>query len=266
VDEAEQLLSGLEDDSATACAVAGVRLARGEPAAAETALRRRLRELEEHERPSPYPVGASVCLEEASLLELLARAELERGALDDARATAERLAELARRAGCDEIAGRAARTVGHALLAAGEDEAAFAALERALALFVRLELPLETARTHVLLARGSPDRPIAVHEGRAALDGFEHLGAARDADAAAAFLRSIGVKAARSRRRDVGVLTKREREVLELLAEGLSNRELAERLFLTRKTVEHHVRSVLRKLGLRSRAEAAAYAVRHLDR
>jgi len=54
--------------------------------------------------------------------------------------------------------------------------------------------------------------------------------------------------------------------VLGLLGAGLSNRAMAERLYLTRKTVEHHVRSVLAKLDLANRAEAAAYAVRHLER
>jgi DNA-binding CsgD family transcriptional regulator len=52
--------------------------------------------------------------------------------------------------------------------------------------------------------------------------------------------------------------------VLRLLGEGLSNREMAARLFISPKTAEHHVSRVYAKLGLRSRAEAAAYAVRNL--
>lgn len=266
VDEAERLVAGLEDHPSLACAIAAIRLARGEAAAAEAAVRRRLRELEEHERPGPYPVGAGACLQEASLLELLALAELEQGKQDRVRATLDRLSELAERAGCEPIVARAARTLGAAFALAGDRDAAVEALERALTLYTRLGLPYEAARTHLLLARAVSSGETAVREARAALDSFERLGAARDADGAAAFLRSLGVKAARTGRRDAGVLSPREREVLELLAEGLSNKELAERLFLTRKTVEHHVRSVLRKLGLRSRAEAAAYAVRERDR
>jgi DNA-binding NarL/FixJ family response regulator len=59
-------------------------------------------------------------------------------------------------------------------------------------------------------------------------------------------------------------LSDREREVLALLAEGLRNREIAERLVVTEATVKTHVRHVLEKLRLRNRAEAAAFAARHL--
>jgi DNA-binding NarL/FixJ family response regulator len=141
-------------------------------------------------------------------------------------------------------------------------------LEAALEWFAELELALECARTRLLLARAlaPADRDAAVAEGRTALAALETLGAGSDADAAAAFVRGLGGKAARSGPRATGLLTKRELEVLELLAEGMSNQEMADRFVLTRKTVENHVASVLAKLGLRGRAEAASYAARHLER
>ena len=60
-------------------------------------------------------------------------------------------------------------------------------------------------------------------------------------------------------------LTDQERKVLELLAEGLTNRQIGERLHLAEKTVKNYVTSVLSKLGMSRRTEAAVYAVRHLD-
>jgi DNA-binding NarL/FixJ family response regulator len=59
-------------------------------------------------------------------------------------------------------------------------------------------------------------------------------------------------------------LSDRERDVLALLAEGLRNREIAERLVISEATVKTHVRHVLEKLRFRNRAEAAAFAARHL--
>jgi DNA-binding CsgD family transcriptional regulator len=63
-------------------------------------------------------------------------------------------------------------------------------------------------------------------------------------------------------RGDRDALTLREREVLGLVAAGLSNAQIADRLVIAPKTAEHHVSRVLAKLGVRSRAEAAAHAVR----
>jgi DNA-binding NarL/FixJ family response regulator len=62
---------------------------------------------------------------------------------------------------------------------------------------------------------------------------------------------------------DVETLTPREREVLSLLAQGLTNRELASRLFVSEKTVKTHVSSILAKLHLADRTQAALFAVRH---
>jgi DNA-binding NarL/FixJ family response regulator len=106
------------------------------------------------------------------------------------------------------------------------------------------------------------ERPeVAIAEAEAALEAFERLQAARDADAAASLVRSLG-GTARTGPKGSETLTKREAQVLELLGHGFSNPEIADRLFISRKTVEHHVGNVLSKLRLRSRAEAAAYSAR----
>ncbi len=235
-------------------------------------LGRRLREIEEQRRSriAPYRAGAAACLERALLLDRLIETALARDDRAAAAAHAEALATLGAEADCAPIAARGERGRGAVLLAGGDAAAAVPCLERALAAFTRLELPFEAARTRLLLARAlaGADGEAAVAEARAALGAAETLGAERLADQAAALLRSLGVRAARSGprgARGAAVLTRREQEVLALLAEGLSNRELAERLVVTRKTVEHHVASILAKLDLANRAEAAAYAVRHQD-
>ena len=67
---------------------------------------------------------------------------------------------------------------------------------------------------------------------------------------------------ATSSSRSAEELTRRERQVLDLLAEGLTNAQIAERLVISPRTAEHHVARVLAKLGLSNRAEAAAFAAR----
>ncbi|HVF79886.1 MAG TPA: LuxR C-terminal-related transcriptional regulator [Solirubrobacteraceae bacterium] len=256
VEEAERLVQGRSDEPAAVCVSAAIELVRAQPAVAASVLERRLGE-----------VGWE-CLEAAALVELLAEASIARGSVpDDLASRVGRLAELGEAGRCEPMAARAQRALGVLAVAAGDARGAVPHLERALAGFRRLEMPLETGRTRLLVARALADdaREVAIAEAKQALAGCERLGAARDADAAAAFLRSLGVKAARIGPKGVGLLTKREREVLELLGEGLSNPEIAERLVVSRKTVEHHVARVLSKLGLRGRGEAAAYTVRERD-
>jgi DNA-binding CsgD family transcriptional regulator len=250
------LLEGVEENIACVFVRASICVARGELLEAASMLRRRVRSAGDN------------CLESAPLVELLVEVEIELRETDGATTRARRLAAVAERSSCDTVLARGQRALGRALIAQGKTTDAVACLERAYGVFSRAELPLEAARTSLLLARaiGDSDREAATAEARASLSTFEALGAARDADAAAAYLRALGVKAARASSKGKGGLTRRELEVLELLGEGLSNRDLAARLCVTRKTVENHVASVLSKLELRGRAEATAYAVRHATR
>jgi DNA-binding CsgD family transcriptional regulator len=126
---------------------------------------------------------------------------------------------------------------------AGEARAAMAAWES-------LGCPYEAARA--LAEAGDADAL------RAAGETLERLGARPAAAGCARSLRALGVRGPRpATRANPGGLTARELEVLELIAEGLRNGEIAERLVISEKTVGHHVSSILAKLGARSRYDAA---------
>jgi len=251
VEDAARVLRGAEGREEAAEAVALLHLAQGEPSAAATVLRRRLA------ATSPDR------LDVAAVIALLGEAEI---ALGEPAAAIERgraLVALGAASNCQLIVAHGERLVGQAR-ALTDVPAACKHLETALAAFTRAGIPYRAAQTRLLLARvlGRNDRGVAAAEARAALSVFEDLGADRDADGAAALMRDLGLKAARTGPKNIGRLTKREQEVLALLGEGLSNPEIAERLFLSRKTVEHHVARIFSKLGLRGRAEAAALSAR----
>jgi DNA-binding CsgD family transcriptional regulator len=103
-----------------------------------------------------------------------------------------------------------------------------------------------------------------------ALTGCEERGLSRGADACRALLRGAGVAVPRRGQADPGVpagwravgVTAREAEVLALLGEGLTNRQIADRVFLSSRTVERHLANVGAKLGTHTRSELIALAAR----
>lgn len=252
LEEAEQLLEGLDPttDLEAARPLAALHLAKGHVQLATDVLERAL------ERTDSSSTGA------APLLALLVDAHLSADHLEQAAAAADQLTACAALHGGHYLSAVAALAQARVCIATGSGDPS-ACLREALAGFARAQMPMEVAHSRLELANMLLiDRPeVAMVEARAALEAFDRLQAARHADAAAAVLRTLGVRPAAAKRGG-SLLSKREAEVLDLLGRGLSNPEISDRLFISRKTVEHHVGNVLAKLNLRTRAEAAAYAVR----
>jgi DNA-binding NarL/FixJ family response regulator len=145
---------------------------------------------------------------------------------------------------------------------AGDLAAAASAYEQAAAQYEQAGAPYETARYRLELAgvlAATGQRAVAQREARRASEAFQSLGAARDAGRAEARLAQLVTRRPSGRQRK---LTGRQIEILRLVAQGLSNPEIATRLRLSDHTVKRHVANLLTRLGLSSRAAAVAYAAK----
>jgi len=190
----------------------------------------------------------------------------QQGEEADARAAAEAVIRLGSVAATAEALGALAHALGEVALLDGDPEHACLHFVQALDVIRPLELPYETALT--LLRAGAAfaaagDRDAAVAHTVDAYRTAHRLGARPLAREAARQLDGLGerveLRLGRRAARDVEQhgLTRRELEVLRLVAVGRTNREIARELYLSSRTVDMHVRNMLGKLNCRSRTEAA---------
>lgn len=200
----------------------------------------------------------------ARLLLIGVQASLACGDVDAAQAGSRELDRLAGEPAPPVLRARAALARGLVARAAGDAPAADAAFADGLAALTGQQWPLLRADLHLARARllAGDDDATAADAARSAHLIYDRLGAPAAADSAT-LLTELGVPTRpRARPPDAtAALSDRERVVLDLLRDGLSNAEIATRQHNSVRTIEHHVSSILSKLGLRSRAEAAAYAV-----
>ena len=203
------------------------------------------------------------CLRAASMLLVLVEAELGGGHAEAAAQAAKQLQQLSEAAELPAVAAKAALALGKTAAARGDLKSAAYHFEAGLAELAGDTWPLLRAPLHLELARALMTKapPEAIINAQAALSIYQRVGAP-EASVAADLLRAQGVpvSVAPPPPTALDVLSRREREVLALLAQGMSNPTIAKRLFITGKTAEHHVSSILGKLGLRNRAQAAAFA------
>lgn len=200
-------------------------------------------------------------LQRAPVLELLVRARVARGDFDEAASTLAALREVARLVGTAPMSAHADRAEGMLAAARGDHDGARTLLEDAVNRFERSGAPFEAAQARVALAGSLAALGRGDAAGSQAAEALARL-VDLGADAEAARARAILDAAGGGRGAALARITAREREVLGLLAEGLTNRQMAERLVVSEHTVHRHVSNILRKLGLPSRAAAAAHAVR----
>jgi ATP/maltotriose-dependent transcriptional regulator MalT len=250
---AHEVLALAERSADTRCAMRALailgflELSKGDPGSAHRHLRlvRQIATAQGYEEPG-------VLRFEADEIEAL----LALGNLEEAERLTEELAAKGKRLDRRWAIATSSRCRGLLKAARGDISGASEALTHALTEHDRLQQPFELGRTLLALGiqqRRSKERRFARETLERALRIFNDLGASLWAEKATADLARIG-----GRPKGTDELTVTERRVVELVAAGSSNREVAARLFISLKTVEANLSKVYQKLGLRSRSQLAS--------
>jgi DNA-binding CsgD family transcriptional regulator len=255
VDEAAELLATIEDSVAAAGPLALVHLRRGQPELARAVLRGAVKRM------------VNDVLRGAPLLSLLVEAEVARGDVGAALEASALLDSMEAVVDAPIVPALAALARGRIALAVGDAAASVGELERALDVLgdehalVGATVLLELAGAHGAAGDGGA----AIVAARAAHASATRLQATTLVDRAASVLRSLGGTPPRppaAASDALAGLTARELDVLAGIQRGDTNAQIAAALYVSPKTVEHHVGRILAKLGVRTRAEAAAVAAR----
>jgi ATP/maltotriose-dependent transcriptional regulator MalT len=229
---------------------------RGDLRAAADAAERYLRRVPTHNRT-----------DRVVALDLLVRALAGAGDVAAARTALAELNGIAALVATKPLAASASLAAGYVALAEGQADDSRRHLEDAVDLFLQSGAPFEVARARVELARalGALGRAEAARdEAQRAIDLLSELHAELDLARARTMLASLETKVdspAKPRDASAG-LTARELEVLKLVAEGLNNQVIADRLFVSEHTIHRHVANIFSKLSVSSRAAAVAQAAR----
>jgi LuxR family maltose regulon positive regulatory protein len=209
-------------------------------------------------------------VERSAGLELAIKALTRLGEHERAADALTELGEIAARARTRPILAAVSAAEGTLAAASGNHDAARRSLEDALDLLAACEAPFETGRVRLDLAAtldalGRPDQ--AQREMEVAIENFRAIGADWERGRAEAMLEKLRTpsttRPTEATDGPLSRLSRRELEVLDLVAQGRTNREIAARLVLSEHTVNRHVANILRKLGLTSRTAAATLAGRH---
>ena len=260
-DEAEALFMEAASHPIAVLGRAALALDQDQPLAAREHIERYLRRVPPRD-----------CTGRTPALDLLVRAASALSDRETAAAGRDELQAVSEKLATDPIRAIAASSRGIVALAEAEWDAARTAFEDAVDLFTHAGMPFEAARARLDRARaleGAGRQSDAAEDARVAAGMFEAIGAAHEAGRATSVwhrLESDPPETDRAVGRvpvsGIDRLTARERDVLKLVSEGLSNHEIAKRLDVSEHTVHRHISNILTKLDLPSRAAAAVAAAR----